>query len=286
MKPIIFTLRQEPQQRLDLSPLTPDRLVRRSAKEIEFIEIGTTRISVKVGDVFKLRLGEATSLRYEGGSERFDLIGAKLLPGFEIHVEGDVGAQVGRRATGGAITVAGDAGAYAASQLAGANIDIYGDAGDFLGAPLAGEIPGISGGRVVVRGSVGARAGDRLPRGVIIVEGDAGEDFACRMIAGTIILLGAADGRIGYLEQARHCRLERGARFRPDLCRLRRAFPQFCASLRQESHRCQRRSLAGARQEATTLRRRHRDFRQGRDIDPGVSSATLRQKALCERVRM
>ncbi len=201
MKPIIFTLRQEPQQRLDLSPLTPDRLVRRSAKEIESIEIGTTRVSVKVGDVFKLRLGEATSLRYEGGSERFDLIGAKLLPGFEIHVEGDVGAQVGRRATGGAITVAGDAGAYAASQLAGANIDIYGDAGDFLGAPLAGEIPGISGGRVVVRGSVGARAGDRLRRGVIIVEGDAGEDFACRMIAGTIILLGAAEGRIGYLNK-------------------------------------------------------------------------------------
>ena len=50
MKPIIFTLRQEPQQRLDLSPLTPDRLVRRSAKEIESIEIGTTRVSVKVGD--------------------------------------------------------------------------------------------------------------------------------------------------------------------------------------------------------------------------------------------
>ena len=250
------------------------------------IEIGTTRISVKVGDVFKLRLGEATSLRYEGGSERFDLIGAKLLPGFEIHVEGDVGAQVGRRATGGAITIAGDAGAYAASQLAGANIDIYGDAGDFLGAPLAGEIPGISGGRVVVRGSVGARAGDRLRRGVIIVEGDAGEDFACRMIAGTIILLGAAEGRIGYLNKRGTVVLSEARDFGPTYVDCGAHSLNFARLYAKSLRRSQSRSLAGARQETATLRRRHRDFRQGRDIDPGVSSATLRQKALCERVRM
>jgi formylmethanofuran dehydrogenase subunit C len=201
VKPLLFTLKHEPEQRLDLSALTPDRLVKRAVQEIESIEIGTTRVSVKVGDVFKVRAGDVTSVRFEGGSERFDLIGAKLLPGFEIHVEGDVGAQLGRGATGGKITVAGHAGAYAASQLAGAHIDIYGDAGDFLGAPLAGEIPGISGGRVVVRGSVGARAGDRLRRGIIIIEGDAGEDVGSRAIAGTIIVLGATEGRVGYLNK-------------------------------------------------------------------------------------
>lgn len=201
MKPLLFTLKQEPEQRLDLSALTPDRLVRRTVQEIEAIDIGTTRVAVKVGDVFKVRLGDAASVRFDGGSERFDLVGAKLLPGFEIHVEGDVGAQLGRGATGGSITVAGHAGAYAASQLAGANIDIYGDAGDFLGAPLAGEIPGISGGRVIVRGSVGARAGDRLRREIIIVEGDAGEDLGSRAIAGTIIVLGASEGRVGYLNK-------------------------------------------------------------------------------------
>lgn len=201
MKPLLFTLKHEPEQRLDLSALTPDRLVKRTIQEIESIEIGTTRASVKVGDVFKVRQGDARSVQYEGGSERFDLIGAKLLPGFEIHVEGDVGAQVGRGATGGKITVAGHAGAYAASQLAGAHVDIYGDAGDFLGAPLAGEIPGISGGRVIVRGSVGARAGDRLRRGLILIEGDAGEDVGSRAIAGTIIVMGATEGRVGYLNK-------------------------------------------------------------------------------------
>ncbi len=201
MKPLLFTLKHEPEQRLDLSVLTPDRLVKRTVQEIEALDIGTTRVAVKVGDVFKVRLGDARSVQFAGGSDRFDLVGAKLLPGFEIHVEGDVGAQLGRGATGGKITVAGHAGAYAASQLAGAHVDIYGDAGDFLGAPLAGEIPGISGGRVIVRGSVGARAGDRLRRGIIIIEGDAGEDLGSRAIAGTIIVLGATEGRVGYLNK-------------------------------------------------------------------------------------
>jgi formylmethanofuran dehydrogenase subunit C len=201
VKPLTFTLRQEPQQRLDLSKLTPDRLVRRSVKEIETIEIGTTCESVKVGDIFKIGLGDARSIHFAGGSERFDLIGAKLLPGFEIYVEGDVGAQLGRSAIGGKITVDGDAGAYAASQLAGAEVEIWGHAGDFLGAPLAGEMQGITGGRVVVHGCVGARAGDRLRRGVVVIEGDAGDDVGSRVIAGTIIVLGATEGRVGYLNK-------------------------------------------------------------------------------------
>ena len=201
MKPFTFTLRQEPAQRLDLSALTPDRLAGRSLAEIEGVEIGTTRASVKVGDVFALTQGELASVRFEGGCERFDRVGANLLPGFTIHVDGDVGAQLGRSAKGGAITVAGGAGPYAGSQNAGARIEIKGDAGDLLGAPLPGEIPGMSGGVVVVRGNVGARAGDRLRRGIIIVDGAAGDDLGSRLIAGTIIVLGATQGRVGYLNK-------------------------------------------------------------------------------------
>lgn len=199
MKPLLLTLRHEPQQRLDLSPLVPDRLVGRTAKEIESLDIGTTRIAVKVGDVFKVRLGDANSIRFEGGSERFDEVGAKMLAGGEIHVDGDVGAQAGRAMAGGRLTIKGSAGPFAASGLTGGQVEIEGDAGDFLGGPLAGEIPGMAGGLVVVRGDAGARAGDRLRRGAIIIEGDAGRDVGSRLIAGTIIVLGAADGRPGYL---------------------------------------------------------------------------------------
>jgi len=201
VKPLLFALRAEPSQRLDLSRLTPDRLVGRTQKEIEAIDIGTTKVDAKVGDVFKVRAGDPQALHFEGGSERFDLLGAKLLPGFSIYVEGDVGAQLGRNAQGGTITVTGDAGPYAASGMTGGHIDIDGDAGDLLGAPLAGEIAGMAGGRVLVRGNVGSRAGDRLRRGIIIIEGDAGADIGSRAIAGTIIALGAATGRIGYLNK-------------------------------------------------------------------------------------
>jgi formylmethanofuran dehydrogenase subunit C len=115
VKPFTFTLRQEPPQRVDLSALTPDRLAGKSVAEIEKIEIGTTRASIKAGDVFRIAEGDLKNVRYEGGSARFDLIGAKLLPSFSIHVEGDVGAQLGRLAKSGRITVSGSAGVYAAS---------------------------------------------------------------------------------------------------------------------------------------------------------------------------
>jgi formylmethanofuran dehydrogenase subunit C len=201
VKPFTFTLRQEPPQRVDLSALTPDRLAGKSVAEIEKIEIGTTRASTTVGDIFKVAEGDLKSLRYEGGSARFDLVGAKLLPEFSIHVEGDVGLQLGRQAKGGKITVSGSAGAYAASGNLGAHIEIGGDVGDLLAAPLAGELTGMAGGRVVVRGKAGARAGDRLRRGILIIEGDAGDDLGSRLIAGTIVALGKTSGRVGYLNK-------------------------------------------------------------------------------------
>lgn len=201
MKPFTFTLRQEPPQRVDLSALTPDRLALKSLAEIEKTEIGTTRASIKAGDLFKITEGDLKKLRYEGGSSRFDLLGAKLLPGFTIEVKGDVGAQVGRLAKGGRIIVSGDAGVHAASGNLGAHIEIGGDVGDFLAGPLAGELAGMAGGRVIVRGKAGARAGDRLRRGILIIEGAAGEDLGSRLIAGTIIALGKTRGRVGYLNK-------------------------------------------------------------------------------------
>ena len=146
MKPFTLKLRQEPPQRVDLSILTPDRLAGLSSAQIEKIDIGVTKFSTKVGDIFEILPGDLKNLRYEGGSSRFDLIGAKLLPDFSIHVDGDVGAQIGRLAHGGRITVAGSAGAYAASGNLGAEIEIAGDAGDYLAAPLAGELSGMAGG--------------------------------------------------------------------------------------------------------------------------------------------
>ena len=200
MKPLVLTLRERPDQRLDCSPLTPSRLAGKSAKEIAKLPLNTTRVPVTVGDVFRLAMGDAAQVRVEGGSDRLDQVGQDLDRG-EIIVEGDVGLQVGRLMAGGRLTIRGNAGHWAASGMKGGVIAIAGSAGDRLGGPLAGETAGSRGGVVIVRRNVGARAGDKLRRGVIIVDGDAGAYAASRMIAGTLIVRGKAGPLPGYLMQ-------------------------------------------------------------------------------------
>ncbi len=198
MTRLIFTLRENPRQRLDLSPLVSHRLAGKSVREIERLELQTTRHRIEVGDVFRLRMGDVEQICIEGGGERFDYVGREMAGG-ELLVEGDVGIQAGRLMSGGRLTVRGNAGPWAASGMKSGVFQITGAAGDRLGAPLPGEMSGTRGGIVVVRGDAGERAGDRMRRGTIIIEGDAGPYAGGRMIAGTVVVLGRAGRLPGYL---------------------------------------------------------------------------------------
>ena len=198
MTGLTFRKRAEPEERLDLSPLTPSRLAGLAEKEIAALGIGTSRMGLRVGDVFDVVAGDAAAIRFEGGSPRFDRIG-EAMAGGEIIVEGDAGARLGRMLAGGRITVTGSAGAHAGSAMTGGVIAIAGDAGDRLGGPLAGEMMGLKGGTITVGGDAGARAGDRMRRGVIFIRGNAGEDLASRMIAGTVVVGGRAAATPGRL---------------------------------------------------------------------------------------
>ncbi len=198
MKPLILTLRERPEQRLDLAPLAPHRLAGMTGREIERIELQTTRRRVVVADIFRLHMGDAAQIRIEGACERLDRIGHEMAGG-EIVVEGDVGARAGRLMSAGRLTIHGNVGPWAASSMKGGTIEILGDAGDRLGGPLVGELAGMRGGMVVVRGRVGERAGDRMRRGTIVVEGAAGAYAGSRMIAGTMIVVGRAGRFPGYL---------------------------------------------------------------------------------------
>jgi formylmethanofuran dehydrogenase subunit C len=198
MKPLVFSLRESPDQRVDLAPLVPHRLAGKSDAEIARIELQTTKEIVRVGDVFRLRAGDPRSLRFEGGSERFDMIGCEMNEG-EIVVEGDVGIQAGRLMTGGRLMIRGNAGPWAASGMRGGVIEIAKSAGDRLGGPLAGEMAGMRGGVVIVRGDAGERAGDRMRRGLIVIEKSAGRYSGARMIAGTVLVVRRAGPFPGYL---------------------------------------------------------------------------------------
>ena len=189
MKPLVFTLKKEPGQRLDLAPLVPHLLDGKSAKDIAAIELQTTREKVTAGDIFKIRSGGLDSIRFEGGSARLDNIGQDMKAG-EIVIEGDCGKSLGRNMSGGNLVAMGDCGPFAGSAMSGGRLEIAGDACGFLGAPLEGEMEGMSGGLLIVRGNAGERAGDRLRRGTIVIEGSSGDYPGSRMIAGTLIVLG------------------------------------------------------------------------------------------------
>ncbi|MCO5064509.1 MAG: formylmethanofuran dehydrogenase subunit C [Rhizobiaceae bacterium] len=198
MSALTFKLKQEPPERLELSPLTPHGLAGMGKAEIEKIGIGTTRFGSRVGDIFRVGKGNAANIVFEGGSARFDGVASGLSDG-AIRVVGRVGSQAGRLMQGGTLLVEGDAGPFAASCMAGGRVEILGDAGDRLGAPLAGEMAGMKGGVVIVRGRAGERAGDRMRRGLIAIGKDCGDYAASRMIAGTLVVLGKAGAMPGYL---------------------------------------------------------------------------------------
>jgi formylmethanofuran dehydrogenase subunit C len=198
VRPLAFTLRSPPDQRLDLSPLVPHLIAGKTAAQIERVEVQTTQHRIRVGDVFRLRMGDAGQIRIEGGSARFDRVG-EAMSGGEVVVDGDVGIHAGRLMTGGRVIVRGDTGPWAASGMKGGVIEILGATDGYLGGPLAGETVGMRGGVVVVRGRAGERAGDRMRRGTIIIEGEAGAYAGGRMIAGTLIIGRKAGPLPGYL---------------------------------------------------------------------------------------
>jgi formylmethanofuran dehydrogenase subunit C len=198
LSPLTFSLRESPDQRLDLSPLISRNIAGKTVAEIERIELQTTRMRVTVGDVFRIREGDPDTIVLEGGAERFDRVGMSMASG-SIRVEGEVGVEAGRLMSGGQLTIRGAAGPFAGSGMKGGTLDIEGDAGERLGGPLSGETVGMSGGLLHVHGDAGPRAGDRLRRGFVLIEGRAGAYAGGRMIAGTLAIGGEAGDLPGYL---------------------------------------------------------------------------------------
>jgi formylmethanofuran dehydrogenase subunit C len=207
---LTFSLREAPAQRLDLSPLVPQNLAGKTIGEIERIELGTTRIRVAAGDVFRIGEGDPGTIVIEGGGERFDRVGMGLASG-SIRVEGEVGVEAGRLMSGGRLSIGGNAGPFAGSRMKGGTLTIEGGADERLGGPLSGETVGMSGGVLHVRGDAAQRAGDRLRRGVILIEGRAGAYAGSRMIAGTLAIGGEAGDLPGYLMGRGTILLGRGA---------------------------------------------------------------------------
>jgi formylmethanofuran dehydrogenase subunit C len=194
---LTFELKHTPDQRLDLSSLVPAKLADLDRKQIEALQIGTTRQKLTVGDAFKVKGKDANTLHFAGTDARCDKIGA-LLSGGEIHVEGDVGAYLGTFMKSGKIAVKGSAGALAAASMAGGHIAISRNVGDQACGVGLGDTMGMKGGLVTIGGNAGGLLGERMRRGLVVVGGKAGDYAGGRMIAGTLLLKRGAGRYAGY----------------------------------------------------------------------------------------
>jgi formylmethanofuran dehydrogenase subunit C len=185
MSGLTFRLSAAPDERLDLSQLTPGRLASMPLANMLRLVVGTSKRGLTVGDLFAVSGKPGDTVRIEGGSSRLDFVGAELDKGTVI-VEGDVGVGAGRNMKGGRLEIRGDAGALLASALSGGLIFVKGSAGSQVGGLSPGDKFGMTGGLVVIEGQAGDRAGDRMRRGTILVRGRVGAFAGSRMVGGTI----------------------------------------------------------------------------------------------------
>lgn len=192
MSTLTLTLREPPVQRLDLSPLSPDRLTGRTAADVGAIELSSGNRRLRVDSLFTVAGAYASVLEIRNSCDKLDRIG-EAMTGGRVVVQGDAGAYLGARMKDGSIEVQGNVGAYGVTGMRGGFVHIKGNAGDFLAGAIPGDPKGMQGGTVVVMGHTGERTGDRMRRGTLLIEGNTGDYCASRMVAGTI----AVGGKVG-----------------------------------------------------------------------------------------
>ncbi|MGI9213956.1 MAG: formylmethanofuran dehydrogenase subunit C [Methylococcaceae bacterium] len=197
MSALTFTLKIELKQRLDVSPLTPDRLHGVAPEAMAALPLAYGNRTLTTAEAFLIEGDDTDDIMFRNGSAKLDFLGRGMSRG-RISVCGDAGSYLAMQMTGGDIVVEGRVDAYAACEMKNGAVSILGDAGDFLGAALPGNKKGMAGGVVLVKGNAGDRVGDHQRRGLILIEGNAGAYLGSRMTAGTILVLGQVGDHCGY----------------------------------------------------------------------------------------
>lgn len=197
MSILTLTLRKRPDQRADMSPLIPNRLVGMRVEDVRKLHLRVGKQMVEVDELFDVYGDPTDEFIIRNSCNKLDYIGRDQESG-RITVEGDAGAYLGMGMKGGKITVIGSVGMFAACEMKGGALEIKGNSGDFLGAALPGNKQGMKGGTVLVKGDAGQRLGDHMRRGIILVEGNTGDYCGSRMTAGTIAVMGETGRYLGY----------------------------------------------------------------------------------------
>ena len=198
MSYIFIKLKKKLRFRLNLSFLTPDKIINKKISSIKSMKIFYGREKKKISDFFYISGKLNKGIIFKGDLSKCDYIGDQMKNG-EIIINGSSGDYLGNKMSGGKIIVNGSTANYTACSLKNGEILINKNAGDFLGSSVQGEKIGMSGGIVVVKGSVGNKVGFKMRAGIIYVKNNAKDFVGCQMIAGTIIIDGKVGLNIGLL---------------------------------------------------------------------------------------
>lgn len=196
MKPLSLTLRRNSCARIDMSPLTPDRLAGVTRDAVARLRLQCGRQRISVGDLFDVAGRDASLLQIRRSTAQLFRIGFQMRSG-TIYIGGNAGDNLGEGMLGGEIRVRGDAGEWVGASMLGGEISVQGSVGHRTGAALPGQLAGMKGGLIVVEAGAGDRVGERMRGGTIVILGNSGAYVACRMTAGTIIVMGRPGQHIG-----------------------------------------------------------------------------------------
>jgi formylmethanofuran dehydrogenase subunit C len=197
MSALTFTLKSQPAQRVDMSPLVCQKLQGLEPAQIAAIELQCGNRKLRVDDLFSISGVNSQDIVIANSFYKLDYIG-KELEGGSITILGDAGAYLGLQIKAGHIKVTGNVAIYAACEMKNGFVEIEGDAGDFIGGALPGNKQGMKGGTVLIKGNAGSRVGDHMRRGQILIEGNVGDYCGSRMLAGTIAVMGNSGRYLGY----------------------------------------------------------------------------------------
>lgn len=189
MTPLSLTLRRCALERIDMSPVTPDRLQGLGRDAVARVRLQCGRERPRLGELFEIAGRDCSTIEIRRGTSQLFHIGHRMQGG-AIRVRGQAGDGLGERLQGGEITVRGNAGDQVGAGMSGGVITVHGNVGDRAGAALPGQVTGMRGGLIQVDGDAGDRVGERMRGGTIVVLGNSGAFMACRMAAGTIIAMG------------------------------------------------------------------------------------------------
>ena len=197
MNSLTFHTKKSVSERVDLSPLLPEKLSGKSLQDIRNIKLTGMGRKIPVHELFTVSGSNKNVVTFKHSSKLFRRIGYNMSKG-RIIVHGHAGDYLGSRMSGGTITVKGHTGDWVASAMSGGMIEISGNAGDYVAAASPDEPYGLIDGLITIWGNAGDRTGDRMRRGQIFIYGDAGDYLGSRMVAGTILALGKTGKYPGF----------------------------------------------------------------------------------------